>query len=159
MTGHMTGVIAELVSRFERGALTRRELIQGLGMLTAAGATASAALPQGGAIKVAKVDHVSMQVTDLPGTIAWYQKMFGLPISGENKPEEIVRLGYGKTLISLHHKSPTGLVDHFAVGLENFDEDRVIREMRARGANPEKDVDAGLHIKDPSGINVQLVPA
>ena len=58
--------------------------------------------------------------------------MFGLPISGENKPEEIVRLGFGKTLISLHHKSPTGLVDHFAVALENFDEDRVIRELTAQ---------------------------
>jgi len=159
MTGHRAGMIAEMVSRFERGSLTRRDLIQGLAMLTAAGTTASAAQAQDSAIKVAKIDHVSMQVSDLPGSIAFYQKMFGLPISGENKPEEIVRLGFGKTLISLHHKSPTGLVDHFAIAIENFDEARVARELKARGASPQKDVDAGFHIKDPSGINVQIVGA
>lgn len=157
MTGHVTGMIAELVSRFERGALTRRELIQGLAMLTAAGATASVAPAQDTAIKVAKIDHVSMQVADLPGAIAFYQKMFGLPIVSENKPEKIVRLGIGKTLISLHDKRPTGLVDHFAVAIENFDEARVSRELVARGAKPEKDIDAGFHIKDPSGIGVQIV--
>jgi catechol 2,3-dioxygenase-like lactoylglutathione lyase family enzyme len=155
----MTGMIAELVNRFERGALSRRELIRGLAMLTAAGATASVAPAQNSGIKVAKIDHVSMQVADLPGAIAFYQKMFGLPISGENKPEKIVRLGFGKTLISLHDKRPTGLVDHFAIAIENFDEDRVARELKARGANPAKDVDAGFHIKDPSGINVQIVGA
>lgn len=155
----MKVAISELVSRFERGSITRRELIQGLAMLTAAGGTATAAQAQDGGIKVAKIDHVSMQVADLPGAIAFYQKMFGLPISGGNKAEEIVRLGFGKTLISLHHKSPTGLVDHFAIAVENFDQDRVARELKARGANPERDIDAGFHIKDPSGINVQIVGA
>ena len=156
-TGHQKGMIAELVTGFERGALTRRELIQGLAMLTAAGAAASAAPAQNSAIQVAKIDHVSIQVADLPGAIAWYQKMFGLPIVSENKPEKIVRLGIGKTLISLHDKAPTGLVDHFAVAIENFDEARVTRELVARGVTPQRDIDAGFHIKDPSGIGVQIV--
>ena len=155
----MTGMIAEMVNRFERGALTRRELIQGLALLTATGATASAARAQDAAIKVVKIDHVSIQVADLPGAIAWYQKMFGLPIVSENKPEKIVRLGIGKTLVSLHDKAPTGLVDHFAIAIENFDEVRVTRELRARGVTPQRDIDAGYHIKDPSGIGVQIVEA
>jgi catechol 2,3-dioxygenase-like lactoylglutathione lyase family enzyme len=155
----MTGMIAELVNRFERGVLTRRELIQGLAMLTAAGATASAAPAQDAPIKVVKIDHVSIQVADLPGSIAFYQKMFGLPIVSENKPEKIVRLGIGKTLVSLHDKAPTGLVDHFAIAIENFDEARLTRELQARGVNPQKDIDAGFHIKDPSGIGVQIVGA
>ena len=71
--------------------------------------------------------------------------------------EWIVRLGIGKTLISLHDKRPTGLVDHFAIAIENFDEGRVTRELKARGANPAKDIDAGFHIKDQSGIGVQIV--
>ncbi|MGH9783177.1 MAG: VOC family protein [Terriglobia bacterium] len=155
----MEVTIATLLNRFERGALTRRELIRGLTMLTAASATASNAQGQDAGIQVAKIDHVSIQVSDLPRSIAFYQKMFGLTVVSEDRPNEIVRLGVGKTLVSLHHKSPTGLVDHFAIGVERFDEDRVTRELQARGANPERNIDAGFHIKDPSGIGVQIVGA
>jgi catechol 2,3-dioxygenase-like lactoylglutathione lyase family enzyme len=154
----MEGMIASLVSRFERGALTRRELVQGLTALAAASSAASAQ-GQDGSIKGAKIDHVSIQVTDLPRSIAFYQKMFGLTILSEDKPNEIVRLGAGKVLVSLHHKSPTGLVDHFAIGVEKFDKDSVTRELKARGANPADNLDAGFHIVDPEGISVQIVGA
>jgi catechol 2,3-dioxygenase-like lactoylglutathione lyase family enzyme len=152
----MEAMIANLVSRFERGALTRRGLIQGLTMLAAAGA---ASAQTGAGIKGAKIDHVSIQVTDLPRAIAFYQKIFGFTILSEDKPNEIVRLGSGKVLVSLHHKSPTGVVDHFAIGVEKFDKDAVTRELKARGANPEDNLDAGFHIVDPEGISVQIVGA
>lgn len=154
----MEALIANLVNRFENGALTRRELVQGLTMLAAAGGTASAQA-QGAGIKGAKIDHVSIQVSDLPRSVAFYQKMFGLTIVSEDKPNEIVRLGIGKPLVSLHHKSPTGLVDHFAIGVEKFDKESVTRELKARGASPEDNLDAGFHIKDPEGIGVQIVGA
>ena len=155
----MDVMISNLLNRFERGAITRRELVQGLTMLTVASATASDAQTQDAGIKVAKIDHVSIQVTDLPRSIAFYQKMFGLTVAGEDKANEIVRLGMGKTLVSLHHKSPTGVVDHFAIAIEKFDKDFVTRELKARGANPEENIDAGFHIKDPEGIHVQVVGA
>ena len=153
----MDAIISNLVSRFERGALTRRELIQGLAMLTAAGGTATEAQDAG--IKAAKIDHVSIQVTDLPRAVAFYEKMFGLTVVSEDKPNEIVRLGVGKALVSLHHKSPTGLVDHFAIGVEKFNKELVTRQLKERGANPEDNLDAGFHIKDPEGISVQIVGA
>jgi catechol 2,3-dioxygenase-like lactoylglutathione lyase family enzyme len=155
----MEAIISDLVNRFERGALTRRGLIQGLAMLTAASGAASEAQAQDGAIKAAKIDHISIQVSDLPRSLAFYQKMFGLAVVSEDKPNEIVRLGMGKVLVSLHHKSPTGLVDHFAIGVEKFNEESVARELKERGANPEKNIDAGFHIKDPQGIGVQIVGA
>jgi len=155
----MEAMIANLVSRFEKGSLTRRELVQGLATLAAAGATASTSPAQEAGIKGVKIDHISIQVSDLPRSIAFYQKMFGLTVVSEDKPNEIVRLGIGKTLVSLHHKSPTGVVDHFAIGVEKFDKDIVTRELKARGANPEQDIDAGFHIKDPQGIGVQIVGA
>ena len=154
----MEALISNLVSRFERGALTRRELVQGLTTLAAVSGTASAQV-QDAAIKGAKIDHVSIQVSDLPRSIAFYQKMFGFTILSEDKPNEIVRLGAEKVLVSLHHKSPTGLVDHFAIGVEKFDKDLVTRVLKARGANPEDNLDAGFHIVDPEGISVQIVAA
>jgi catechol 2,3-dioxygenase-like lactoylglutathione lyase family enzyme len=155
----MQAMISSLVNRFESGALTRRELIQGFSMLTAASGTASIAHAQDAAIKAVKIDHVSIQVSDLPGSIAFYQKMFGLTVVSEDKPNEIVRLGAGKVLVSLHHKSPTGLVDHFAIGVEKFNKELVTRELKQRGATPEENLDAGFHIKDPQGIGVQIVAA
>src|SRR6266850_6698315 len=155
----MEAIISNLLKRFETGALTRRELIQGLAMLTAASATGSAAALQNPGLKAAKIDHISIQVTDLPRAIAFYQKMFGLSVVSEDKANEIVRLGTTKALVSLHHKSPTGLVDHFAIGVEKFNKEIVTRELRARGANPEENIDAGFHIKDPEGIGVQIVAA
>jgi catechol 2,3-dioxygenase-like lactoylglutathione lyase family enzyme len=128
-------------------------------MLTAAGGTAEAQAPAAG-LKAAKIDHMSIQVSDLPRSIAFYQKMFGLTAVSEDKPNEIVRLGIGtKALVSLHHKSPTGLVDHFAIGVENFNKDAVTRELKARGAEASDNLDAGFHIVDPEGISVQIVGA
>jgi catechol 2,3-dioxygenase-like lactoylglutathione lyase family enzyme len=155
----METTISNLVTGFEKGALTRRELVQGLTMLAAAGGAAVDAQAQGAAIKGVKIDHISIQVSDLPRSVAFYQKMFGFTIVSEDKPNEIVRLGVGKPVVSLHHKSPTGLVDHFAIGVENFNKEAVTRELKAQGATPEDNLDAGFHIMDPSGIGVQIVGA
>jgi catechol-2,3-dioxygenase len=153
----MEAMIAKLVDRFEKGALSRRELIQGLALVSAAGGAARA---QEAASKGVKIDHVSIQVSDLPRAIAFYQKMFGFTMVSEDKPNEIFRLGaMGKVIVSLHHKNPTAVVDHFAIGVENFNKELVTRELKARGANPEENLDAGFHIKDPEGVSVQVVGA
>lgn len=154
----MERIISNLLNRFDKGLLTRRELAQGLTMIAAAGSTIHTAQAQDTSIKGMKIDHVSIQVSDLPRSIAFYQEMFGLKIVSEDKPNEIVRLGADKVLVSLHHKNPTG-VDHFAIGVEKFDREVVTRELKARGANPENNLDAGFHIKDPEGISVQIVGA
>jgi len=157
----MEAIISDLLNRFEKGALTRRGLIQGLAMLSAASGAASVAQGQdgGAGLKGVKIDHISIQVTDLPRAVAFYEKVFGLTVMSEDKPNEISRLGAGKIIVSLHHKSPTGLVDHFAIGVENFNKDAVTRQLKAFGITPEENLDAGFHIKDPEGMNVQIVGA
>jgi catechol 2,3-dioxygenase-like lactoylglutathione lyase family enzyme len=155
----MNAIVSSLLNRFDSGALTRRDLMQGLAMLTAAGGAAGAAQAQESALKAAKIDHVSIQVSDLPRSVAFYQTMFGLTVVGEDKPNEIVRLGVGRALVSLHHKNPTAVVDHFAIGIEKFNKDAVTRVLKERGVNPEENLDAGFHIKDPEGMRVQIVNA
>ncbi|MBV9507609.1 MAG: VOC family protein [Acidobacteriia bacterium] len=155
----MEGIISNLVSRFEKGLLTRRELVQGLTMLAGTGGATSVAEAQESGLKGMKIDHISIQVSDLPRSIAFYEKIFGLKVVSEDKPNEIVRLGAGKVIVSLHHKSPTGLVDHFAIGVEKFNKEEVTRQLKQLGANPEDNLDAGFHIKDPEGLSVQIVAA
>ena len=152
-------VISNLIERFERGAMTRRELVQGLAMLAAGGAVGEAQ-PRPAATQGAKIDHVSIQVRDMPKSMAFYQEMFGLTVVSEDKPNEIVRLGMERsTIVSLHHKSPTGLVDHFAIGVKNFNREAVARTMKERGVEASDNLDAGFHIVDPEGISVQIVGA
>lgn len=154
----METIISKLVASFEKGTLTRRELIRGLALLASASGTAAAAAQESG-FKGAKIDHVSIQVTDLQRSIDFYQKLFGFSIVSQDKNNEIVRLGITKTLVSLHHKSPTGIVDHFAIGVDHFDKESVTRDLKLRGASPQENIDAGFHIKDPEGLNVQIVQA
>ncbi len=154
----MEAIISDLLNRFEKGALSRRGLIQGLAMLTAAGGAASVAPAQEG-LKGLNINHISIQVTDLPRAVAFYEKVFGLKVLGEDKPNEISRLGSEKIIVSLHHKSPTGIVDHFAIGVENFNKGRVTEQLKALGITPEENLDAGFHIKDPEGMNVQIMGA
>jgi catechol 2,3-dioxygenase-like lactoylglutathione lyase family enzyme len=156
----MEAIISDLVTRFEKGALSRRGLIQGLAMLAAAGGATSMTQAQDApGLKGVNIDHISIQVSDLPRAIAFYEKIFGLTVMSEDKPNEISRLGSGKIIVSLHHKNPTAIVDHFAIGVENFNKERVTQQLKALGITAEENLDAGFHIKDPEGMNVQIVGA
>ena len=95
----------------------------------------------------------------MPRALAFYQSIFGLKVLSEDKPNEIVRLGVTRALVSLHHKSPTAVVDHYAIGVEGFNRELVTRVLKQRGLNPEENLDAGFHVKDPEGISVQIVSA
>src|SRR5207245_8450118 len=145
----MESILSTLVNRFDRGTLQRRQLIQGLTMLAAGGA-ARAAAGQDAAMKTGQIDHLSIQVRYLPGSIRFYQTLFGLHQVSEDKPNEIVRLGTtDRTLVSLHHKAPMGIVDHFAIAVEGFNREAVTQQLKQRGVTPEQDIDAGFHVKDP----------
>jgi catechol 2,3-dioxygenase-like lactoylglutathione lyase family enzyme len=156
----METIMSDLLTRFENGSLTRRELIQGMAMIAAVSRASSATPAQANVIKGVRIDHVSIQVNDLPRSVDFYEKVFGFSVVSEDKPNEIIRLGTAgttKTIVSLHHKKPTAVVDHFAIGLESFNKDAVTRELKKFGLTPDDNLDAGFHIQDPDGMNVQIV--
>lgn len=153
----MEAVISNLVKQFENGALSRRELIQGLALLAASGGAASAARLQETPFKSSRIDHISIQVTDLPRSVAFYQKIFGLSILNEDKANEIVRMGTTRTIVSLHHKAPTGIMDHYAIAIDGFDRDAVTRSLKQQGLTADENLDYGFYVRDPEGIPVQIV--
>jgi catechol 2,3-dioxygenase-like lactoylglutathione lyase family enzyme len=153
----MESVISNLLGRFEKGVLSRRELVKSLVALTAVGGAVSAAPFQETPFKSTRIDHISVQVTDLARSIAFYQKIFGLSILGEDKANEIVRMGTTRIIVSLHHKPPTGIVDHFAIAIDGFDRDSVTRALKQQGLTAEENLDYGFYVRDPEGIPVQIV--
>src|SRR5262245_49590144 len=149
-------LISNLVRQFEKGAVSRRELIQSLMALTAAGGVGAAALQQT-PFKSTRIDHISIRVTDLPRSIAFYQRVFGLAVLNEDKANEIVRMGTTRTIVSLHHKPPTGIMDHYAIAIDGFDRDSVTRALKQQGLTAEENLDYGFYVRDPEGIPVQIV--
>jgi catechol 2,3-dioxygenase-like lactoylglutathione lyase family enzyme len=150
----MESIISDLLARFEKGSLNRRDLVRGLALLAASGTTAGA--QEGIDFKTANIDHVSVQVANLQRSVDFYNKMFGFTVVSEDKPQGIVRVGNGRVLVSFNHESPAGRIDHFSIGIPRFSRETVTRYLEQRGAKVLQGDFAGLHIKDPDGVNVQI---
>ena len=150
----MERVISMLLGRYEGGKLTRRELIEGLVALAVVGGTASAA-PAGFA--AATINHVSIQVTNLERSAEFYMRAFALP-KRKAANAAAIRLGVGSSHFTLRQAKPSGLVDHVCLGIDKFNRESVIRDLKQRGVSPEPDEKgfAGFHVKDPDGFSVQL---
>jgi catechol 2,3-dioxygenase-like lactoylglutathione lyase family enzyme len=166
----MTAIISNLVERFESGRLSRRELIRGLAMLVAAGGPAARALGQGAAppasLPATGIDHVSVLVSDLQRSTHFYQSLFGMTVLSEDKDHSIVRLGYKRAtnpcggargIVSLRKEAPYGTVDHFGIGVENFNKQSVTQTLQQHGVTPQENWQYGFFVKDPDGVNVQFV--
>lgn len=156
----MKPLISDLVHRYESGGLSRRDLIQGLAALVAAGPAAAVADETPPALMTpVGIDHVSVRVADLTRSAAFYQSMFGLRPLSEDEPHRILRLGDKRVIVSLRQDTPHGTIDHFGVGVANFDKDDATRLLKQRGLDPQEDWEYGFYVRDPDGVPVQMVKA
>lgn len=156
----MKPVISDLVERYERGGLSRRDLIQGLALLVATGASgaghAAPETPLSGATPTG-IDHVSVRVSDLTRSAAFYSSLFGLRPLSEDKPHNILRLGDKRVIVSLRQDTPHGQIDHFGVGVQNFDKASITSDLKKRGLTPQEDWEYGFYVRDPDDVPVQIV--
>jgi len=151
----MEKLIAELVHRFERSALTRRQLIQSLSTLIAVSASPAGA--QTAALQGTGIDHVSVLVSDMSRSAAFYQSVFGLAPVSEDKEHRILRLGGRRTVVSLRQEPPAGTVDHFAIAVDGFNRAAVTQALMPHGLTPQENIEYGFYINDPDGVHVQIV--
>lgn len=150
----MEQVISDLVSRFEGGRLSRRELVQAIAAIAVAGANVPLAAAS---LKSGSINHTSVLVSDMARSIEFYNRVFGLTVVNEDKPNRIARLGAGgKVLVSLRVEPPAGTIDHFAIGVEGFNREAVTQNLKEMGLTPRENLEFGFHIKDPDGANVQI---
>ena len=154
----METIIADLVQQFERGGLTRRELIGTLSLLLAGGAAPVAQAAQAGPLPSTGIDHVSILVADLQRAANFYQTVLGLSPLSEDKPNQILRLGSKRTLVSLRREGgASGVVDHFAIAVAGFNKEAVTERLKQHGLTPQENVQYGFHVRDPDGMIVQVV--
>jgi len=146
----MKSTISRLLEAYEKGKMSRRQLVQGLALLAAGSSAAQAAGFQGNS-----VNHISLQVSNLQRSTDFYQRVFGCPV---NKRDGNNQLVFGKNFLVLREGKPAAMVDHFAIGVDNFNKDSVSADLKARGATPidQQGGGFGFHVLDPDGFPVQI---
>lgn len=155
----MCDPIDALVTAYDRGTLTRRQLLQVLAVLAAPATAAAGAQPAGiSATKGRLLHHVNVQVSDVAKSEAFYRTLFGLPPSRVVQGPDNHGLDLpGGGIIILQRSNTPGRIDHFCVGVENWDADRL--RAAAKAAGLERVVGSAadnFFVVDPDGLRVQL---
>ena len=126
----MKEIIASLLESYERGKVSRRQLIQGLAAIAASGHT----VPAFGSTFVG-LNHIAIRVTNVQRSRDFYQKHLGAPVIHES--ETNCFLGLGKNFLTLFQNQTSGL-DHFCVAIQNLNADAVMEDLKRQGLNPNR---------------------
>jgi catechol 2,3-dioxygenase-like lactoylglutathione lyase family enzyme len=148
----MEHIIGRLLEEFERGKMSRRQLIQSLAMAAAA-SSAVAATSKG--FKAVAVNHISYQVADYAKTRDFYADLFGMKVVHDTGQQ--CHLSFGDTfLIPRNVSSNTPRIDHIAYTIDEWDKNAVEGELKRRGLNPRPDTENSFHVEDPNGFDLQI---
>jgi catechol 2,3-dioxygenase-like lactoylglutathione lyase family enzyme len=156
--------IDDLVGQFESRRLSRRELVAALAGLVAAATPAAAQSGQTTAVAQARtINHVSLAVTDVEKSAAFYKALLGLkevsrPGNGG------INLGLGTSFLGVYKLANPGTVNHFCLGVDDFDPDVMAERLKQQGIqatvdrNPANRTSGGdqLYFTDPDKTRVQL---
>jgi catechol 2,3-dioxygenase-like lactoylglutathione lyase family enzyme len=97
-------------------------------------------------------------VADVQKSKQFYQDLFGLPVLTNQDPG--VNLNTGSGFLGIYPaESATGSINHFCLGLDNFDADAVLKRVTDRGIRArirQRGDTKELYLTDPDGISVQL---
>jgi len=180
----MEHVINGLLTDFEKGKMTRRQLIQSLALVGAAagpvatvGAQSASTIPPATAAapwKTVWLDHISYAVTDYRRSTAFYRDLMGWEIRNDNgKNQCTMKIGdVGEIIIRNRREDAapaagapaaapiTGVINHVSYGVSPWDTDGVKAELEKRGLKPRPDMVGdnfkSFHVKDPDGWDLQI---
>src|ERR1043166_9224224 len=141
-------MIEKLLTDFERGGLTRRQLASALAALVS---TAAQAASKDEGLKAVSLNHVTVRVPDLQKTSRFYQDFFGMPLKQHS--ETIHILGVGKSFFGIEQKGTPAELDHYDFGIAAFDADAAIAKLKARNLKIEPGgTKESFKFRDPDGF-------
>lgn len=166
----MLNSINGLVDQFERGTLSRRQLIAALALLVTPGA-ANAQAPKPIATGMS-LNHVHFDVTDLDKSIKFYGDLFGATVRDTAPNNATLLFPTKKTWMSLTKTNKEkGGYNHVGFGVpmkwNATDSERIAKAINEKypdaKATPTGDTPGGkntrsIYLYDPSGIHFQLNP-
>jgi catechol 2,3-dioxygenase-like lactoylglutathione lyase family enzyme len=180
----MENVIAGLLSDFENGKMTRRQLIQSLALAAVAAAPASTVVGQTSPASAASsappwktvwLDHISYAVSDYKKSTAFYTSLMGWEVQNDNGTSQAtLKIGDVGGIIIRNRREPaanaqptqpgrpplTGVINHISYGISPWNTESVKAELERRGLNPRPDMVGdnfkSYHVTDPDGWDLQI---
>jgi catechol 2,3-dioxygenase-like lactoylglutathione lyase family enzyme len=142
-----------LVASYDRGILSRRQLLQALALVAAPGAQAPAGIMRG-----RNLHHINVQVSDVARSEAFYRRLFGVGPSRRVQGPDNHGLDLpGGGLVILQRSDSPGHIDHFCIGVDGFDADRLRAALKTAGIEGVQGTAAdNLFVRDPDGLRVQV---
>jgi catechol 2,3-dioxygenase-like lactoylglutathione lyase family enzyme len=166
----MASMVDSLFDQYERGGMTRRQLVQALAALvlpTTMLARDNAPVP---IVRGLGVNHIGLTVSDIERSFVFYQKLFGVtkgwPATNAGTG---IHLDFPVGYISVDSVSEKkGVITHFSVSIDHIDQDSAKRladkindelpEAKARAAFQANDGVSTVNLVDPDGFHVQISP-
>lgn len=162
----MQDSVENLVTLFEKGTLSRQQLIQSLRAAMAPismGAHGHADTSAVSAFRGRSLNHVTLSVTDVERSQEFYSRLLGGTMScrsietGQGTKIESATLALEDGFIALF-KLGEPKVHHFCVGVENFSVDAALGKLKSDFPESKPIVYRGeeLYFRDPDGILGQI---
>jgi catechol 2,3-dioxygenase-like lactoylglutathione lyase family enzyme len=151
--------IAEmLVEDFERGLLSRRQLVSRLMGFGAALAlmprAAEARQGEGGTFQATGLDHIALNVRSVLRSRDFYVKHLGLKIIRDGG-EDNCFLGNGDDFFLTLFRGERPGLNHYCYAIRGYDPDRAEEKLKAEGLKPRREGNR-VYFPDPDGIEVQV---
>jgi catechol 2,3-dioxygenase-like lactoylglutathione lyase family enzyme len=151
--------IAEtLVEDFERGFLSRRQLVSrlmGLGAaLTVLPRVAEASQDGSSTFQATDLDHVALNVSSVPRSRDFYIKHLGLKVIRDGGEDNCFLGGGDDFFLTLFKGDKPGL-NHYCYAIKGYAADQAEEKLKAAGLKPRREGDR-LYFPDPDGIEVQV---
>ena len=133
-------------------AIDRRSVLGLLG----AGAWAARHSSAAETLNLSALDHIEISVPDAARSAAFYASIFGGSVwKNKQTPKKYVKVG--SWYVAIDQKAEAARVDHFSVGLRDYQIAALHNYLEQRGI-AYRDFPSGrdLNVTDPDGIRVQL---
>lgn len=147
-----------LIQAFEEGRISRRQLaarLMGLGAaLAVMPGAARAAQDAGSTFRATGLDHIALDVTDVPRSVAFYRQHLGLQIIRDGG-EENCFLGSGEDFFLTLFRGDRPGLNHYCYAIPDYNADEAEQRLRDAGLEVRR-VGNRVYFRDPDGIEVQV---
>lgn len=153
----MNEIVDAVFDAYDRGEIGREQLVTAVRQHQSATPVAKD-MRAPGVLTGINLHHINLNVADLDRTEAFYRSLFSLPPrrAVPGRPD-ILDLGDGVSFLSVPEREPYGVIDHFCVGVRDFESQRVGEKLTQNGFTDGLTVgDDFVYVTDPDGFRVQI---
>lgn len=150
----MRNLIEEAVLEYEKGTMTRRQLVGRLAALTLAmSTTGSEARAQvESTFRANGVNHIALNTPDVAVSRDFYVKHLGMKVSRESASNCF--LTCDDNFLALFRSQNAGL-NHYCFSIDDYNVAKAEESLESENLNPRREGNR-IYFNDPHGITVQL---